>query len=37
MEAIQSTLKKRIVRCLDALLFIAALLLISSILEIINV
>lgn len=37
MAAFQSSLKKRIARYLDAVLFIAALLLISSILEIINV
>ena len=37
MEALESTLKKRIARYLDALLFIAGILLISSLLEIINV
>ncbi len=37
MEALNSTIKRRIARYLDAALFIAALLLISSLLEIINV
>jgi hypothetical protein len=37
MEALHSTVKKRIARYLDAILFISALLLISSILEIIHV
>ncbi len=37
MEAINSNFKKRIARYLDAILFIATLLLISSLLEIIKV
>ncbi len=37
MEALNSSLKKRIARYLDAVLFIAALLLMSSFLEIFKV
>lgn len=37
MEAIHSTVRKRVARYLDALLFVSALLLISYVLEIINV
>jgi len=36
MEVVNSSVKKRIARYLDAILFIAALLLISSLLEIIK-
>ncbi len=37
MEAIPSSAKKRLARYLDALLFIAGLLLVSSLLEIIRI
>jgi hypothetical protein len=37
MEALSSTVKRRIARYLDAVLFIAAILLISSLLEIVSV
>ena len=37
MEALNSSAKKRVARYLDAILFIAALLLISSLLEIIKI
>ena len=37
MEAVHSSIKKRIARYLDAVLFIAALLILSSLLEIIKI
>ncbi len=37
MEALNSSIKKRIARYLDAALFIAALLLVSSLLEIFKI